>query len=182
MLKGKRIAVYCSSARDPEPASQKAASAFGTRLGREGCTLVFGGTATGLMKLLADAALASGAPVYASIPKQFQDKAFQGCTELHVAADLRERKARMESWADAMVCLPGGFGTLDELAETLAQQRLGVHHKPLVLLNLNGFYEPFSLFVDRMIADGHAPESSRSLFYLAPNVEAVFEHLEQRWA
>lgn len=181
MLKGKKIAVFCSSSRNPEPAYRGVALALGAKIANQGCALVFGGTDLGLMSDVAASAADGGAPVYASIPEKIFEKhqAFARCTELHRARDLAGRKAKMNEWADAFVVLPGGFGTLDELSEILAERQLKLHQKPVVILNVNDYYNPFMLMTRRMIADGLAPENAFDFFKIAHSVEEAFDYLGQ---
>ena len=158
------ICVYCGSRPGTRPAFAAQASALGTRLAREGLTLVYGGGNVGLMGVLADAALTAGGEVIGVIPQQLVEweVAHPRLTRLDVVAGMHERKARMFEISDAFVALPGGFGTLDELFEMLTWRQLGLGDKPCALLDVDGFYTPMVAMLDRMVETGFVPAAHRS--------------------
>jgi uncharacterized protein (TIGR00730 family) len=148
-----RIAVFCGSSRRAPPACLAAARVVGAEVARRGHVLIYGGGRTGLMGALADAALAGGGVVHGVILRQFieQDVHHTGIAELHSVDDMRARKAGLDARADAFAALPGGLGTLEELTEILSFRKLGLHHRPLVLLNLAGFFDGLVAQIERGI-------------------------------
>jgi uncharacterized protein (TIGR00730 family) len=145
----KRVCIYCGS--NPGRSSDYAASAtkLAQTLVRRGIGLVYGGATVGIMGMVADAALAAGGEVIGVIPQVLGDKelAHQGLSELHLVNSMHARKALMVDLADGFIALPGGFGTLDELFETLTWAQLGIHRKPCGLLNVNGYYDGLIAFL-----------------------------------
>lgn len=161
-----RVCVFCGSATGRGDAFVQAAKDFGRALAGAGIDLVYGGASAGTMGAVADAALAAGGRVIGVIPRQLVEReiAHHGLTESHVVADLHERKATMASLSDAFVALPGGAGTLEELFEVWTWGQLGLHHKPIGLLDVAGYFQPLLRFVDRMVSDGFlGPEYQRML-------------------
>jgi len=138
-----RICIYSGSSFGASPEYAAAASAFGTACARRGLGIVYGGGRVGLMGVLADAALAAGGEVIGVIPKAMiaEERAHQNLTELISVDSMHERKHRMAQLADAFVALPGGIGTLEELSEVFTWLQLGLHLKPVGILNVNGFYD-----------------------------------------
>ncbi|GAA4364691.1 TIGR00730 family Rossman fold protein [Hymenobacter saemangeumensis] len=149
------IAVYCGSSSGANPIYTEQAQALGAALAARGLTLVYGGGRVGLMGTIADAVLAHGGAVVGVIPDFLANKelAHTGCTELHVVKSMHERKLLMAERADAFIAMPGGYGTLEELFEVLTWGQLGLHHKPIGLLNVAGYYDHLLLALDRMQAD-----------------------------
>ncbi|OGX84524.1 LOG family protein [Hymenobacter glacialis] len=151
----KSIAVYCGSSTGTNPKYIAQAQALGAAMVAQGLTLVYGGGRVGLMGTIADAVLAHGGQVVGVIPDFLADKelAHLGCTELHVVKSMHERKLLMADRADAFVAMPGGFGTLEELFEVLTWGQLGLHRKPVAVLNVDGYYDHLLLALDRMRDD-----------------------------
>ncbi|HUO08512.1 MAG TPA: TIGR00730 family Rossman fold protein [Phycisphaerae bacterium] len=146
----KRIAVYCGSSSGSDPAYLNAADALGRTLAREKIELVYGGGGVGLMGRVASAALDAGGHVIGVIPKFLLEKE-KGDLQLpdqRVVTSMHERKALMADLADGFIAMPGGFGTLEELCETVTWGQLGLHVKPFGLLNVAGFYDHFLTFLD----------------------------------
>ena len=164
-----RIAVYLGSSLGTRPEFADAAAETGKLLARAGVEIVYGGSGIGLMGVLADAALAAGGKVVGVIPGGLfkPEVAHQGLTRLEVVATMHERKARMAELADAFAALPGGLGTLDELLEMITWQQLRLHGKPIVLLDVDGFWDGFLGFVDRLVDQGFVPSASRHGLLLA---------------
>ncbi len=160
-----RVAVFLGSSPGRRPEYAAAAADLGRRLAEAGAGLVYGGGSVGLMGVLADAALAAGGEVVGVIPARVfaAEVAHQGLSRLEVVGSMHERKARMAELADCFVALPGGLGTLDELFEVLTWRQIGLHDKPVVLLDVGGFWQRLVELVDALAADGFVPESSRSL-------------------
>ncbi|MCW2676784.1 MAG: Cytokinin riboside 5-monophosphate phosphoribohydrolase [Modestobacter sp.] len=151
-----RIAVFTGSQPGP-PAHQQAAAAFATDLARAGVGVVYGGGHVGLMGVVADAALAAGGDVVGVIPQHLVDDelAHPGLPQLEVVPSMHERKARMAELSDAFVALPGAAGTLEELFEAWTWGMLGLHAKPTLLLDVDGFWQPLLAQLRRMVDDGY---------------------------
>ncbi len=137
------VCVYCGSRPGLDARFTSAALEVGRWIGQQGGQLVYGGGKSGLMGVVADAALASGARVVGVIPKALVDKelAHLGCTELHIVDSMHDRKRMMAERADAFLALPGGIGTLEELFEVWTWRQLGYHDKPIGFLNAAGYYD-----------------------------------------
>jgi uncharacterized protein (TIGR00730 family) len=137
-----RICVYCASSQQCDRTYHDDATRLGERLARDGCTIVYGGGAIGLMGSLANGAIAAGGRVIGVIPRFMTDVEWQhpGLASLEIVEDMRERKHRLLTGSDAVVAMPGGCGTLEELFEAITLKRLGLYLNPIVLLNTNGFF------------------------------------------
>lgn len=149
-IKRKSAAVFCASASGARPEYAATAKALGRMLAEHGVGLIYGGGNTGLMGAVADGALAAGGHVVGVIPHVLVDLevAHQGVSELHVTSTMHTRKAMMAKKADAFLVLPGGYGTFEEMFEVLAWQTLKIHSKPVVLINVAGFYDSMLTFLD----------------------------------
>ncbi|MBX9625014.1 MAG: TIGR00730 family Rossman fold protein [Gemmataceae bacterium] len=173
------VCVFCGSAPGNDPAFAAAARAVGRELARRGLALVTGGGRVGLMGEVATAATAAGGTVVGVIPQALSAKeiAYTGATELIVVGTMHERKARMADRADAFVALPGGFGTLDELFEILTWGQLGIHRKPVGLLDVNGFFTPLLGWLDRVVAAGLLKPKHRDLLLASGSVPDLLDRL-----
>lgn len=152
-----RVTVYCGSSLGNHPAYADAARDLGKLLADRGIGLVYGGSRLGTMGVLADAVIAAGGAVTGVIPRALVDRevASDKLTALHVVDSMHERKARMAELGDAFVALPGGIGTLEELFEIWTWgPLLGIHRKPVGVLNVNGYYDHLTGFIDHMVAEG----------------------------
>ncbi len=149
----KRICVFCGSNLGSDGEYRTVARQLGELLAGRGLGLVYGGGNVGLMGVVADAALAAGGEVIGVIPQALvqREVAHNGLTDLRVVASMHERKQLMHQLADAFIALPGGFGTLEELLETVTWIQLGLHAKPCGLLNVKGYYDPLLTFLDRAV-------------------------------
>ncbi len=178
-LKGKRVLVFCSSAESIPEVYRRCAERLGFLIAREGCELVFGGTSAGLMKILAQAAARGGARVKGIIPEKMHLKgqSFNGCTEVLVSRDLHERKAMMHAASDIVICLPGGIGSLDEFAEAMALKQLRYHQKPLVLINVSGYFDLLLEFLKKMRTEGFAREESLGYFTAVSGADEALDFL-----
>jgi uncharacterized protein (TIGR00730 family) len=158
-----RVAVFCGSSAGRESRYAAAAAAFGRGLAAAGVGIVYGGASVGLMGVLADAALAAGGEVIGVIPGGLfaAEVPHQGLTQLQVVASMHERKAVMADLADAFAALPGGLGTLDELFEVLTWRQLGLHAKPVALVDVDGFWEPLAEMLDGLTGEGFVPAETR---------------------
>jgi uncharacterized protein (TIGR00730 family) len=134
-------------------------------LGELGINVVYGGASVGLMGAVADAALAAGSQVIGVIPRQLVDRelAHPGLTELHITNTMHERKALMADLSDGFAALPGGFGTLEELAEVTTWAQLGLHSKPIGLLDVDGFFDLLLQYVEHMLRERFVPATHRRL-------------------
>ncbi|MEM9564873.1 MAG: TIGR00730 family Rossman fold protein [Actinomycetota bacterium] len=159
------VCVYCASSTGTDPALAEAAVALGHLVADQGLELVYGGGSVGLMGLVADAVLERGGEVTGIIPLALMPRevAHEGVTRLIDVESMHARKARMIELSDAFIALPGGYGTLEELAEVLTWAQLGIHAKGIGLLNVGGFYDGLLAFFDRAIADGVLKPANREL-------------------
>jgi len=175
----RHVCVFCGSSPGRRPAFAAAASELGARLAADRIGLVYGGGSVGLMGTVADAALAAGGEVVGVIPEALAGKevAHTGLTRLHVVKSMHERKALMADMADAFVALPGGFGTLDELFEAITGGQLGLHRKPIGLLDVEGYFAPLLAFVDRAVGDGFIRPPYRGLFVVSTTVDGLLAAL-----
>ena len=149
-----RICVYCASSEQADPAYRTAARRLGERLAEAGCSVVYGGGSAGSMGALADGALARGGEVIGILPRIMADLEWghAGLSRLELVEDMRERKHRLLTGSDAVVALPGGCGTLEELFEAITLKRLGLYFNPIILLDTLGFYAPLEAFLQQAIA------------------------------
>jgi uncharacterized protein (TIGR00730 family) len=153
---------------------------MGAEIGRRKLTLIYGGARIGLMGEMARTVQTHGGKVIGIIPEKIQNMgiAYTEAEELVVTPDLRERKAAMESRADAFVALPGGFGTLEEILEVLTLKQLNFHQKPIVFLNTNGFYDPLLDLFEHIYTHRFAKPDYRQLYQLIPDVPGLFAYLD----
>ena len=151
-----RICVFAGANSGARPGYQRAAVELGTEIARLGYGLVYGGASVGLMGACADAALSAGAEVIGVLPRALASReiAHRGLTELRVVESLHERKAQMAELSDAVVALPGGCGTLDELFEAITWGQLGLHARPLGLLDAEGYWAPLLALLEHMEREG----------------------------
>jgi len=163
-----RICVYCASSEHCDRIYHDAAHTLGRLLAEAGCTIVYGGGAVGLMGSLANGALEAGGDVIGIIPRFMTEVEWQhpGLASLEVVEDMRERKHRLLTGSDAVVALPGGCGTLEELFEALTLKRLGLYFNPIVLVDTNGFYAPLQRFMEQMIEQRFMNPQHRDMWKL----------------
>jgi uncharacterized protein (TIGR00730 family) len=177
----RRICVFCGSAAGAEAVFAEATRALARALAARGTELVTGGGSVGLMGVAADAALAAGARVIGVIPQALvaREVAHTALSEQRVVPTMHARKALMVELADAFVALPGGFGTLEELFEVLTWAQLGIHAKPIGLLNTAGYYDPLLAFIDRAIAAGFVRPAYRAFLVVASHPDELLDRLER---
>ena len=169
------VCVYCASATDVAQPYREAAVALGRTLGGQGIDTVYGGGRNGLMGLVADAALAAGGRVVGIIPQSIAalEVGHTELSELVTVETMHQRKLMMAERADAFVVLPGGLGTLDEAMEMLAWKQLGLHDKPMVILNIGGYWDPLLAMLTRAAAENFIYERGRALYRAVPDVAGV---------
>lgn len=169
------IAVYCGSSSGTDPSYVEVASAFGAVLAENSIRLVYGGGEVGLMGTIADSVMQNGGQVLGVIPKGLFSRELKhtGLTELIETSSMHERKQIMADEADAFVAMPGGLGTLEELAEVATWAQLGIHNKPIAVLDINEFWTPFMQFIDGAISAGFIKEVNRSIIAKIDKVEDV---------
>jgi uncharacterized protein (TIGR00730 family) len=163
------VCVFCASAAGLPEVYRRAARELGAELARRGHRLVYGGGNVGLMGELARSVHEHGGTVFGAIPRTLVDRelAYDPADELVVTDNLRDRKAAMDAHADAFLALPGGFGTLEELLEVITLRQLRLHDRPVVLVNVAGYYDPFLAMVRSMVEQGFAPVGEGALFRVA---------------
>ncbi len=173
------LCVYCGSSGAVAAPYRAAASELGTHLGAAGIELVFGGGRVGLMGLLADAALAAGGRVTGIIPARLRDKelAHHGVSELLVVGSMHERKQLMAERADAFAVLPGGIGTLDEMFDSLSWKQLGLHAKPIFLLDIGGYWAGLRALLEHIVERGFATRKTIEMIEVVPSVSALMAAL-----
>jgi len=176
------ICVFCGASSGDDPRYAAAAADAGEWLARHRIQLVFGGGRRGLMGVVADAALAAGGRVVGVIPRGLVDRelAHPGVSELVIVDTLHERKARMNDLADAFIALPGGLGTLEELAEVLSWAQLDLHAKPIGLLDVGDYFARLGAFLDHAVEEGFLAPRHRALLLRDVSVDGLLAQFE-RW-
>ena len=174
-----RFTVFCGSSMGESPVHAAIAEELGRELAGAGVGLVYGGGNVGLMGVVADAALGAGGEVIGVIPRALVDRelAHEGCTELHVTANMHERKALMAELATGFIALPGGIGTMEELFEVWTWGQLGWHMKPCALLNVHGYYDGLITFLDTMVEQGFLRQEHRDMLIVTDRVADLLELL-----
>ena len=167
----RRVAVFCGSALGNNPAFRAEATALGAAIAKSGLALVYGGAGRGLMGAVADAALAGGAEVIGVLPDALNGReiAHTGPLTLEIVPTMHARKARMHELADAFIVLPGGFGTFEELLETITWAQIGLHAKPCILINTANYWNGLLAFLDTAVAAGFIDARNRQLLRVAAN-------------
>jgi uncharacterized protein (TIGR00730 family) len=180
----KRLCVYCGSALGVRDSYREGAMALGGLIAQRGIELVYGGGHVGLMGAVADGALAAGGHVIGVIPRALMERELghTGIQDLRVVADMHERKMTMADLADAFVAMPGGWGTLEELTEMLTWLQLGIHAKPIGLLNIDGYFDGFLTFADQMIAERFVRPEHQNLLNVETQPAALLDRLMQPMA
>lgn len=173
------VAVYCGSKLGENPVYAEAATTLGKTLAKEGLGLVYGGASVGLMGKVADGTLAENGSVVGVIPEFILDfeVAHQGLAELHVVDTMHQRKAMMADRASAFITLPGGLGTLEEIMEVATWGQLDRHAKPMIILNINGFYNRLLEHLAYVVAEGFMTHEDRSRLIVCNSVEEAVDML-----
>lgn len=185
-----RVTVFAGSADGSVPGFKRAAQEAATVLAQEGIEIVYGGGRVGLMGALADAALAAGGKVHGVIPASLAgaEIAHQGLTTLQVVGDMHERKQTMGHMGDAFIAIPGGAGTLEEFFEVWTWQQLGLHQKPVALLNINGFWNGLLRAIDGMVVAGFLAPRFRESLIVEETIPQLLARIdawnspERKWA
>ncbi len=175
------MAVYCGSANGTNPAYLIEARALGAAIAAAGLGLVYGGANIGLMGAVADAAIAGGADVIGILPEVLVEReiAHEGLTQFELTPTMHERKARMVELADAFLVLPGGYGTLEELLEAVTWAQLGLHAKPVILINTAGYWNGLLNFLDSAVVAGFIKQTNRELLRVAGCAEEAVRMVVQ---
>jgi uncharacterized protein (TIGR00730 family) len=171
------ICVFCGASAGTSPAYLAAARAVGAAIAGRGIEVVYGGGRVGLMGAVADAALAAGGRVTGVIPATLVERelAHPGLSDLRIVTTLHERKALMAELSDAFLALPGGLGTLEELAEVLSWAQLGLHAKPIAALDVDGYFDGLAGFLDHATAEGFIDPDQRGLLAIETDLDALLE-------
>ena len=176
-----RLCVYCGSRTGVRAAYAEAARALGAALGSAGGELVYGGGHVGLMGIVADSTMAAGGRAIGVIPQALMTRevGHRALSELHVVADMHQRKRLMAEGAHAFVALPGGIGTMEELFEAWTWRQLGYHDQPIGLLNVEGYFEPLLSFVQRMVSEGFLDQGQRDLLLIDDRPDRLLARLQE---
>lgn len=171
----RRICVFCGANPGRRPAYLELAASVGSGLATRGIGIVYGGGRVGMMGAVADAALAAGGEVIGVIPRGLVDRelAHRGVSELRIVETLHERKAEMSDLADGFIALPGGLGTLEELAEVASWAQLGLHAKPIGLLGPDGYWDALSGWLDHAVEEGFVAPEHRALIAVDRDLQAL---------
>jgi uncharacterized protein (TIGR00730 family) len=174
-----RLCVFCGSSTGHRAVHADAACAMGTALARRGLGLVYGGGSIGLMGALADAVLAAGGSVIGVIPEGLYSAeiAHARLSELHVVPSMHHRKAMMASLADGFIALPGGLGTFEELLEVFTWLQLGIHRKPVALLDVDGYWRGLRRLVDDAVVEGFVDEARAAQLLVESDVDALLDRM-----
>ncbi|XP_020597276.1 cytokinin riboside 5'-monophosphate phosphoribohydrolase LOG3-like [Phalaenopsis equestris] len=177
----KRICVFCGSSPGKKTSYKEAAVELGKELVARGIDLVYGGGSVGLMGLVSHAVHDGGRHVLLVIPKSLMPREITGETvgEVLAVSDMHERKAEMARQADAFIALPGGYGTLEELLEVITWAQLGIHKKPVGLLNVDGYYNSFLSFIDMAVTEEFISQKARHIIVSAPTANELLRKLEE---
>lgn len=176
----KRVCVFASSCNFLENSYYEAAAEFGDLLGKAGFDMVYGGSSLGLMWACAEKVKENGCQIIGVMPEKLHNMGVctDECVELFVTPCMRSRKSKMDELSEAVVALPGGFGTLEELSEMIVQKQLGYNNKPIVLLNTNGFYNKLTEFFNEIILQKFAHDRAGKLYYIAQTPYEAVEYLK----
>lgn len=177
--KKKTVCVYCSSSNNLPEKYYEFARELGQKIGTEGYNMVYGGTTVGLMGVIANNALNTGANVIGVIPERIESFGLKhpSLAQVIVTKNMRERKATMEQYADIFVAAPGGFGTFEEIFEILVGKQLGYHDKPVIFFNFDGYYDNMFKMFDTLYERNFAKEEIKTLYHISDNIDEMFEYI-----
>jgi uncharacterized protein (TIGR00730 family) len=175
----KTICVFCGSSTGNDPVYAKSARLMGQAMADRDMSLVYGGSATGMMGTIADAMLASSKEVIGVIPRALatREKAHPNVTTMHMVSSMHERKALMAKLCDGFIAMPGGMGTLEELCEVITWAQLGIHSRPIGLLNTAGYFDGFVAFFEHMVANGFVPSYHRRLIIVEAEPDKLLDEM-----
>lgn len=176
----KNITVFCGSSFGTDEIFREQAQLLGKTLAKQNIGLVYGGANVGLMGVVADGALSENGTVIGVLPNFLRSKeiAHLGLTELIVVESMHERKTKMNDLCDGVIALPGGFGTLEELFEMLTWAQLGLHKKPIAILNINGFYDSLIELTETMVEKGLLKEVNQKMLLVSDNIPDLLEKMK----
>lgn len=177
----KYIAVFCGSSSGNSPEFVKQATLLGEKIAQKGLGVVYGGAHVGLMGAVADGVLSRGGKVIGVIPEFLKKKELEhkNISEIHVVETMHERKALMNKLSDAVIALPGGYGTLEELYEMLTWSQLALHKKPIGILNVDGYYDPLIEMSEKMIENGFLKDEYRKILIVEKNIEDLLDKMDK---
>ncbi|RSU09481.1 Rossman fold protein, TIGR00730 family [Vagococcus elongatus] len=175
----KRIAVYCGSTVGENPIYGEKALELAEWMTRHQYDLVYGGSKIGLMGILSTRLLTNKREVFGVMPNFLKDKelAQDNLTQLYMVDDMRQRKQKMMDLSDAFLAMPGGLGTLEEIAEAISSSRIGLHRKPSVFFNVDGYYHALESFFDTMTAEGFLDEENRRTVLFSDSLEEIYDFI-----
>lgn len=175
------VAIYCGSQTGKSPIYMEKAKELGAQLANASIGIVYGGSNVGLMGAVADAALANNGKVIGIMPEHLQKReiAHLHLTEIHFVDSMHVRKKKMIDLSDAFIALPGGCGTLDEYFEVFTWAQIGLHNNPVILYNINGFYDALILHFNKMIEEGFIREEQRDILQVATSAEDILDKLKK---
>lgn len=176
----KTITVFCGSSAGSDGTLMEQATLLGQTLAKQKIQLVYGGSNVGLMTAVADGALSAGGIVIGVLPDFLKAKevAHLGLTELIVVESMHERKMKMNELCDGVIALPGGFGTLEELFEMLTWAQLGLHKKPIAILNTNGFYDALIMLLNKMVDNGFLKSVNKEMLLVSSDIEDLLYQMK----
>ncbi len=177
----RNICVFASSSNDLDEVFYKEARELGLLIGRAGMNIVYGGSRRGLMYACAGAVKETGGNLIGIMPEKLANMGFanpEDCEAFHVTAGMRERKAKMDELSDAVIAIPGGYGTLEELSEMIVQKQLGYNNKPIIVLNTAGFYDKLIEFMDSTILLNFANSNAKRLYFIASSPQEAISYLQ----
>ena len=176
----KRVTVFCGSSFGTENIYQEQASLLGQTLAKHDIELIYGGANVGLMGAVADGVLNNGGKVIGVLPNFLKSKeiAHEHLTELILVDTMHERKTKMNDLSDGVIGMPGGFGTLEEFFEMLTWAQLGLHKKPIAILNIDGFYDSLNVLVQTMVDKGFLKEVNQKMLLVSDNIDELLEKMK----
>ncbi len=173
--------MFCGSSSGNSPEFVKQATLLGEKIAQKGLGVVYGGAHVGLMGAVADGVLSGGGKVIGVIPEFLKKKELEhkNISEIHVVETMHERKALMNKLSDAVIALPGGYGTLEELYEMLTWSQLALHKKPIGILNVDGYYDPLIEMSEKMIENGFLKDEYRKILIVEKNIENLLDKMNK---
>lgn len=177
-----KICIFCGASSSIDPEVQRQVKVVMKSFSENDVELVYGGAAIGVMGALANELIVNGGKVTGIIPRRLMLKevAHAGLTNLHVTPDMHERKQMMYKISDAFLVFPGGMGTLDELFEILTWRQLGIHQKPIAILNINGYFDSLLNFLDHAVKQGLIKQKDRDILFASDDWEKIWEHFNAK--